>query len=64
VATKPWRAVKAERVLTGEPANQAVFELAASAALADARGYGYNDFKIELAQRAIVRALSSLVQMQ
>ncbi len=62
VATKPWRAHKAERVLEGEPANQAIFQLAAAAALADARGYGHNDFKIELAQRAIVRALTSLVQ--
>jgi xanthine dehydrogenase YagS FAD-binding subunit len=61
VATKPWRAEKAERVLTGEPPNRAVFELAAAAALAEAHGYGDNDFKIALAQRAIVRALSSLV---
>lgn len=62
VATKPWRAEKAEHVLTGEPPNEAVFELAAAAALAGARGYGDNAFKIVLAQRAIVRALASLVE--
>jgi xanthine dehydrogenase YagS FAD-binding subunit len=31
---------------------------AAETLLSDARGFGHNDFKIELARRAIVRALS------
>jgi xanthine dehydrogenase YagS FAD-binding subunit len=30
----------------------------ADALLHDARGYGHNDFKIDLARRAIVRALT------
>jgi xanthine dehydrogenase YagS FAD-binding subunit len=60
VATKPWRAVIAESVLTGQPPTNAVFENAAAAAVEDARGYGDNDFKIPLVKRAIVRALNSL----
>jgi xanthine dehydrogenase YagS FAD-binding subunit len=62
VATKPWRADKAELALVGQPPTVETFERAAAAALTEARGYGDNDFKIPLAQRAIVRALSTLVQ--
>ncbi|MBK4738450.1 FAD binding domain-containing protein [Noviherbaspirillum pedocola] len=57
VAHKPWRAREAEAQLTGKPLSDDALNAAAAAALAGARGYGYNDFKIELAQRAIVRAL-------
>jgi xanthine dehydrogenase YagS FAD-binding subunit len=62
VGTVPWRAVEAERVLTGEPPIESSFKRAADDALMGARGYGHNDFKIDLAKRAIVRALTSLVQ--
>lgn len=58
VATKPWRVPDAERALTGEPPVPAAFEAAARMAMSGARGRGENDFKIPLAQRAIVRALS------
>ena len=58
VAHKPWRDPEVERSLEGRPATQASFEDAASALLASARGYRDNAFKIELARRAIVRALS------
>jgi xanthine dehydrogenase YagS FAD-binding subunit len=61
IATKPWRAHEAESVLSGHAPEKKVFEAAAQAALEGARGYGHNDFKIELAQRAIVRALFDLV---
>jgi xanthine dehydrogenase YagS FAD-binding subunit len=58
VALKPWRAREAERLLVGrEPAKDA-FNEAARAALADARSRGDNAFKIELARRIVVRALS------
>ncbi|MEE6260645.1 FAD binding domain-containing protein [Plantactinospora sonchi] len=57
VATKPWRARRAEAVLRGAPATVQTFASAAREELADAVGYGMNDFKIELAQRTIVRAL-------
>jgi xanthine dehydrogenase YagS FAD-binding subunit len=57
VAHKPWRDRKAEAALRGQlPASRA-FRDFADAALAGARGQGENDFKIELARRAIVRAL-------
>ena len=57
IATVPWRSPEAESALRGAPATRAAFERAAAAALAGARGYGGNDFKIPLAQRTLVRAL-------
>jgi xanthine dehydrogenase YagS FAD-binding subunit len=58
VAAKPWRARAAEAVLTGEKAGAPAFRRAAEAALADAKPSGDNGFKIELARRILVRALS------
>ncbi len=58
VAAKPWRARAAEQSLAGGAADAASFRRAAEAALADARPSGDNGFKIELARRIIVRALS------
>ncbi len=57
VATKPWRALAAERELVGHTPTRETFQRAANAALADARSQGDNAFKIELARRTIVRAL-------
>jgi xanthine dehydrogenase YagS FAD-binding subunit len=57
VAHKPWRDAEAEAMLRGQAADRAVFERAARHALRGAKGYGHNTFKIELARRAIVRAL-------
>ena len=57
VAHKPWRDPAAEALLRGQPATAATFGKAADLLLAGAKGYGHNDFKIELARRAIVRAL-------
>lgn len=62
VAHKPWRARQAEAVLAGAAANADTFRRAAEAELAGARGYGYNDFKIELAKRTIVSVLRELVE--
>jgi xanthine dehydrogenase YagS FAD-binding subunit len=58
VAHKPWRDPQAEAVLRGQPANAVTFARAADALLRDARGYEHNTFKIDLARRCIVRALS------
>jgi len=58
IATKPWRAREAERVLKGAKAELATFETAADAELKSARACRFNGFKIELAKRTIVRALS------
>jgi len=58
VAAKPWRAREAEQILRGGRPDAAVFTRAAEAALADAKPSGDNAFKIELARRVIVRALT------
>jgi xanthine dehydrogenase YagS FAD-binding subunit len=58
VAPKPWRARAAETVLAGARAEPAAFRRAADAALAQAKPSGDNAFKIELARRIIVRALT------
>jgi len=60
VAHKPWRALTAEKQLAGKRPDQQVFRSAAEAELADAKGYKYNSFKIEMAKRAIVRALTTV----
>ena len=60
VGTKPWRARRAERSLLGQPAGATSFAEAAGQELAAARPRPLNAFKVELAQRAIVRALVSL----
>jgi xanthine dehydrogenase YagS FAD-binding subunit len=58
VAAKPWRASAAEEILAGSRPNPATYREAAKAALADAKPSGDNAFKIELAERIIVRALT------
>jgi xanthine dehydrogenase YagS FAD-binding subunit len=58
VAHKPWRDVSVEAAMRGEPAGRATFARAADAMLREARGFEHNAFKIELARRAIVRALT------
>jgi CO/xanthine dehydrogenase FAD-binding subunit len=60
VATVPWRAVEAEHVLTGAAADTEVFRSAARAALAGAQPRPQNAFKVELAQRTLVRTLQSV----
>lgn len=58
VAHKPWRDMRAEAELSGQVPTPEAFRRAADIVLRDARGFGHNDFKIELARRAIVRALT------
>ncbi|ABQ71422.1 molybdopterin dehydrogenase, FAD-binding (plasmid) [Rhizorhabdus wittichii RW1] len=58
VAHKPWRLPHVEQLLVGREAGEAVFRQVADALLDGAAGQGENDFKIPLARRAIVRALS------
>jgi xanthine dehydrogenase YagS FAD-binding subunit len=58
VAHKPWRDPAAEALLVGKPADQASFAAAADLILQGAKGYAHNAFKIDLARRAIVRALT------
>ncbi len=58
VAAKPWRAREAEKLLAGAAPDAENFQRAAKAALADAKPSGNNEFKIELAQRIVLRALT------
>jgi xanthine dehydrogenase YagS FAD-binding subunit len=62
VGTKPWRSRQAEAVLEGKAADETNFHAAAGAALRDAKPLRDNGFKIELAKRALVRALTVTTQ--
>jgi xanthine dehydrogenase YagS FAD-binding subunit len=62
VALKPWRKVEAETALIGKPANAESFGQAADILLQGAKGYEHNAFKIELARKGIVRALTLAAQ--
>jgi xanthine dehydrogenase YagS FAD-binding subunit len=62
VATKPWRSPETERVLHGATADEPTFRAAAEAAMQGATPHRHNAFKIELAKRAIVRALKNAMQ--
>lgn len=57
VAHKPWRLREAESLLVGQRGTPEQFRAAAECLLQGAQGFGGNTFKIELARRAIVRAL-------
>jgi CO/xanthine dehydrogenase FAD-binding subunit len=59
VATLPWRAYRAEEVLCGRSARTDIFQAAAEAALEGATPHRDNAFKVELAKRTVVRALST-----
>jgi xanthine dehydrogenase YagS FAD-binding subunit len=58
VGTKPWRSLEAERALEGHTVDLATFRHAAQEALRDAHPQSENGFKVDLAQRCIVRALT------
>jgi xanthine dehydrogenase YagS FAD-binding subunit len=60
VGTKPWRARRAEQCLLGAPAQPRSFAQAAGEELAAASPRPLNAFKVDLAQRTIVRALTTL----
>jgi xanthine dehydrogenase YagS FAD-binding subunit len=58
VAHKPWRALEAEKFLNGKDATEANFKAAAEAEMKSAKTLEHNKYKVKLAERAIVRALS------
>lgn len=62
VAHKPWRSNEAEALLVGKPADKAAFGELADALLAGASGFNDNQFKIALAHRAIIRALTDAAE--
>jgi xanthine dehydrogenase YagS FAD-binding subunit len=57
VAHKPWRLRSAEESLIGKQATLESFQQAAKIAMQGAKGYGDNNFKLELAPKSIVEAL-------
>lgn len=62
VATKPWRCFDAESFLAGRPASEQSFGEAAEIALTGSVARPHNAFKIELAKRTIVRALTTVTE--
>lgn len=58
VAHKPWRDRQAEVLLEGREPGRDSFQEFAEALLRGAGGFEHNTFKIDLAKRAVIRALS------
>jgi len=59
VAHKPWRMREAEAALAGQKADERAFQAAAEELLRDAKPLRHNAFKVELARRSIIRALTT-----
>ncbi|MCX4996758.1 FAD binding domain-containing protein [Streptomyces longwoodensis] len=62
VASHPWRAFAAERVLTGAPAGADTFAAAADAELTAARPLPRNGYKVTLMRNLVVAVLSELAE--
>ncbi len=58
VAHKPWRSEEAEAALVGKPVGPEAFAAAAEQAVQGAKTYKHNAFKVVMAKRSIVRALT------
>ena len=56
----PWRDPAVEAALIGQAPSDAVFAAAADALLAEAKGFGANDFKIPLTRRVLIASLREL----
>jgi xanthine dehydrogenase YagS FAD-binding subunit len=62
VAPKPWRVPEAEQSLRGKVAGDDAFRQTGEILVRGAQTHRYNAFKVELARRSVVRALSSAVR--
>jgi xanthine dehydrogenase YagS FAD-binding subunit len=62
VAHKPWRLTAAEAFLKGKAATAANFQQAAALAMKDAKGFGYNNFKLKLAPNVVIETLQTIVK--
>jgi xanthine dehydrogenase YagS FAD-binding subunit len=62
VAHKPWRAANAEGLLRGQAISSDLLARAGAESVAGAHPYAGNAFKVELAQRAVVRALTTVIR--
>jgi xanthine dehydrogenase YagS FAD-binding subunit len=58
VAHKPWREPEAEALIQGSP-DRPAFERAADRLLQGAHAYRYNQYKLALARKSVIRALSA-----
>jgi xanthine dehydrogenase YagS FAD-binding subunit len=63
VASRPWRARRAEEVLLGSPATAAVFGAAADAELLDAKPLPHNGYKLTLMRNLVVAVLAELAEV-
>ena len=64
VATAPWRARTAERVLRDQPLTDELLDLCADKAFEGARPRAHNLFKVELGKRTLKRALRQVAAME
>ncbi|MEV7344731.1 xanthine dehydrogenase family protein subunit M [Streptomyces sp. NPDC093544] len=62
VASRPWRASEAERVLTGGPVSAEAFAAAADAELAAAEALPHNGYKVTLIRNLVVAVLTELTE--
>ncbi|WP_405910058.1 xanthine dehydrogenase family protein subunit M [Streptomyces sp. NBC_00828] len=62
VASRPWRAREAERVLTGGPVSAEAFAAAADAELAAAEALPHNGYKVTLMRNLVVAVLTELAE--
>jgi xanthine dehydrogenase YagS FAD-binding subunit len=60
LAHLPWRDPAVEQALVGKAPSTETFAAAADLLLADAKGYGSNDFKIPLLRRTLIASLREL----
>ncbi|WP_316849163.1 FAD binding domain-containing protein [Pedobacter agri] len=58
VAHKPWRLTASENFLKGKEPSIENFEQAAQLAMTGAKGFGENDFKLQMAPNSIIEALT------
>jgi xanthine dehydrogenase YagS FAD-binding subunit len=64
LAHKPWRDPAVEACLVGQAPGRDLFEAAADLLVAQARGFGHNDFKIPLVRRTLIATLQELTGVQ
>jgi xanthine dehydrogenase YagS FAD-binding subunit len=64
LAHKPWRDPAVEGCLVGQAPGRDLFEAAADLLVAQARGFGHNDFKIPLVRRTLIATLQELTGVQ
>lgn len=62
VGAKPWRLFDVEKMLEGQPASPDLFKRAAELAVRDAKPQSMNAFKVELAKRCLIAALTHVTK--